>query len=104
MKVKTPTDNETAISAIENGTVFVYYGAPWSISSNSHKSGFYAVAGRFADKATFVDINIDSCPKAPRAIDLLVIPAVVVYKDGEIEDATFDADLPGIGNFVESHL
>lgn len=59
------------------------FNASWCMPCRMFKPAFDRAAAEFADKATFVSVNIDNFPEIAKSFNVRSIPYVVVMKEGK---------------------
>jgi len=87
------------------GTVLVDFWAEWCGPCKSLLPSIDALADEKADKIKVVKVNVDENPDAPGKYGVRSIPALFIFKDGEILDQK-SGSMPKseLDNWVESNL
>jgi thioredoxin len=85
--------------------VVVDFYADWCGPCKMYAPAFERTAGKFAGKAKFVKVNVDSAIEVARKYAVMSIPATLIFKDGKpvasIVGAFADADLE---NWVSQNI
>jgi len=82
---KAVTDDTFASEVLEaDKVVLVDFWAPWCGPCRQVAPVLEEIAGEHADKLTVVKLNTDENPKTTGAYGITSIPALNVYKDGQL--------------------
>lgn len=74
------------ISIKSDYPVVIDFGATWCGPCRDFGPVFEAVAARYSDRARFMSVDTDRCPKAAEQFDVTAIPQVsIVMPDGTID-------------------
>ena len=75
-------DEATFDQAIAGGTLLVDFWAPWCGPCRAVTPVLEQISGE-TDKVEFVKVNIDDNPVVASRFDVLSIPTVILFSDGE---------------------
>jgi thioredoxin 1 len=76
-------DATTFDAAISGGTVVVDFWAPWCRPCHAIEPFLEEIAESAAGRVSFVKLNIDEHPEIAARYEVLSIPTVTLFKDGE---------------------
>lgn len=83
--VKNATDASFKETVLENSKpVLVDFWADWCGPCKQMAPVLDKLAEEYADKIDVVKINTDQNPETPRAYNVMSLPTMNVYKDGEV--------------------
>ena len=85
--------------------VLVEFWAPWCVYCRRIASAYDKVAEQYADKLVVGKINVDDVPEAAAKEKIEAIPALLLYKGGEVVDSIVAPDSKAkIEEFIEKNL
>lgn len=71
-------------AAIAEGVTLVDFWAPWCSSCRMQGTVLDKIAPAVGDKAKVCKVNVDECPDVAAKYNVQSIPALIVFKNGEI--------------------
>ena len=85
--------------------VLVEFWAPWCVYCRRIAPAYDKVAEQYADKLVVGKINVDDVPEAAAKEKIEAIPALLLYKGGEVVDSIVAPDSKAkIEEFIEKNL
>ena len=66
-----------------DGPVLVDFWAPWCAPCRKMEPTIHALAERYAGRLVVARVNIDAEPRAAGRYDVLTLPTVILFRDGE---------------------
>ena len=85
--------------------VLVEFWAPWCVYCRRIAPVYDKVAEQYADKLVVGKINVDDVPEAAAKEKIEAIPALLLYKGGEVVDSIVAPDSKAkIEEFIEKNL
>ncbi|MBP1773050.1 MAG: thioredoxin [Holophagaceae bacterium] len=78
--------DKTFSEAVARGITVVDFWAPWCAPCRELAPVTEALAGEFKGKATFAKLNVDDFTPLSEEYDVLSMPTLVVFKDGQPVD------------------
>lgn len=60
------------------------FGAPWCVACHRADPALEALAEGYAGQAVFGEVNIDEEPELARCFEVMSLPTVAVFRDGEL--------------------
>ena len=85
--------------------VLVEFWAPWCVYCRRIAPAYDKIAEQYADKLVVGKINVDDVPEVAEREGIEVIPALLLYKNGEVVDSIVAPDSKArIEAFIEEHL
>jgi thioredoxin 1 len=84
-------DATTFDDAIAAGTVVVDFWAPWCRPCHAIEPHLDELAENAAGRVSFVKLNIDECPEIAARFEVLSIPTVTLFEDGELRTTVVGA-------------
>ena len=85
--------------------VLVEFWAPWCVYCRRIAPAYDKVAEQYADKLVVGKINVDDVPELAEREGIEAIPALLLYKNGEVVDSIVAPDSKArIEAFIEEHL
>ncbi|MDR3224940.1 MAG: thioredoxin [Clostridiales Family XIII bacterium] len=97
--------NDTYSDATASGAVVVDFYADWCGPCKMMAPAFAEIAGEYDGKVTFAKLNIDENRETAMANQVMSIPTLLFFKDGEVKDRVTGAiDKSTIANHVDALL
>ncbi len=85
--------------------VLVEFWAPWCVYCRRIAPAYDKIAEQYADKLVVGKINVDDVPEAAQKEKIEAIPALLLYKGGEVVDSIVAPDSKAkIEEFIEKNL
>ena len=85
--------------------VLVEFWAPWCVYCRRIAPAYDKVAEQYADKLVVGKINVDDVPEVAAKEKIEAIPALLLYKGGEVVDSIVAPDSKAkIEEFIEKNL
>lgn len=85
--------------------VLVEFWAPWCVYCRRIAPAYDKIAEQYADKLVVGKINVDDVPEAAKKEKIEAIPALLLYKGGEVVDSIVAPDSKArIEEFIEKNL
>ena len=85
--------------------VLVEFWAPWCVYCRRIAPAYDKIAEQYADKLVVGKINVDEVPEAAQREKIEAIPALLLYKGGEVVDSIVAPDSKArIEEFIEKNL
>ena len=85
--------------------VLVEFWAPWCVYCRRIAPAYDKIAEQYADKLVVGKINVDDVPELAEREGIEAIPALLLYKNGEVVDSIVAPDSKArIEAFIEEHL
>ena len=85
--------------------VLVEFWAPWCVYCRRIASAYDKIAEQYEDKLVVGKINVDEVPEAAKKEKNEAIPALLLYKGGEVVDSIVAPDSKAkIEEFIEKNL
>ena len=79
-------DGSTFAETIANGTTLVDFWAPWCGPCKMQLPTLEEVADEIGEGATIAKVNVDDEPALAAQFGIRSIPALIIFKDGEISE------------------
>ncbi len=79
-------DGSTFAETIANGTTLVDFWAPWCGPCKMQLPTLEEVADEIGEGATIAKVNVDDEPALAAQFGIRSIPALIIFKDGEIAE------------------
>ena len=96
---------EALEALIKEGTVVCDFWASWCGPCRMLAPVLDDLAGEFADKATFVKVDVDANGAAAQKYGIMSIPNVIVFKNGEPADSSLGfVPAPAMKAFLQKNL
>ena len=92
---------------VRNGSepVLVEFWAPWCVYCRRIAPAYDKIAEQYEDKLVVGKINVDDVPELAEREGIEAIPALLLYKNGEVVDSIVAPDSKArIEAFIEEHL
>ena len=85
--------------------VLVEFWAPWCVYCRRIAPAYDKIAEQYAEKLVVGKINVDEVPEAAQKEKIEAIPALLLYKGGEVVDSIVAPDSKArIEEFIEKNL
>ena len=85
--------------------VLVELWAPWCVYCRRIAPAYDKIAAQYEDKLVVGKINVDEVPEAAKKEKIEAIPALLLYKGGEVVDSIVAPDSKAkIEEFIEKNL
>ena len=85
--------------------VLVEFWAPWCVYCRRIAPAYDKIAEQYADKLVVGKINVDDVPEVAQKEKIEAIPALLLYKGGEVVDSIVAPDSKAkIEEFIEKNL
>ena len=85
--------------------VLVEFWAPWCVYCRRIAPAYDKIAEQYGDKLVVGKINVDDVPEAAKKEKIEAIPALLLYKGGEVVDSIVAPDSKArIEEFIEKNL
>ena len=85
--------------------VLVEFWAPWCVYCRRIAPAYDKIAEQYEDKLVVGKINVDEVPEAAKKEKIEAIPALLLYKGGEVVDSIVAPDSKAkIEEFIEKNL
>ncbi|MBR4935067.1 MAG: thioredoxin [Anaerotignum sp.] len=85
--------------------VLVEFWAPWCVYCRRIAPAYDKIAEQYEDKLVVGKINVDDVPELAEREGIEAIPALLLYKNGEVVDSIVAPDSKArIEAFIEEHL
>ena len=85
--------------------VLVEFWAPWCVYCRRIAPAYDKIAEQYEDKLVVGKINVDDVPELAEREGIEAIPAMLLYKNGEVVDSIVAPDSKArIEAFIEEHL
>lgn len=85
--------------------VLVEFWAPWCVYCRRIAPAYDKIAEQYEDKLVVGKINVDEVPEAAKKEKIEAIPALLLYKGGEVVGSIVAPDSKAkIEAFIEEHL
>ena len=85
--------------------VLVEFWAPWCVYCRRIAPAYDKIAEEYGEKLVVGKINVDDVPEAAKKEKIEAIPALLLYKDGEVVDSIVAPDSKAkIEEFIEKNL
>lgn len=85
--------------------VLVEFWAPWCVYCRRIAPAYDKIAEQYGDKLVVGKINVDDVPEAAKKENIEAIPALLLYKGGEVVDSIVAPDSKAkIEEFIEKNL
>lgn len=84
----THATNETFQEAVDNGVTLVDFWAPWCGPCKMVAPVLDELDGALAEGAKIMKVNVDEEGELAARFGIMSIPALVVFKDGQVVDQT----------------
>ena len=85
--------------------VLVEFWAPWCVYCRRIAPAYDKIAEQYAEKLVVGKINVDEVPEAAKKEKIEAIPALLLYKGGEVVDSIVAPDSKArIEEFIEKNL
>jgi len=100
-------NNQLFKENIENSgkPVMVEFWAPWCVYCRRIAPAYDKIAEQYEDKLVVGKINVDEVPEAAKKEKIEAIPALLLYKNGEVVDSIVAPDSKAkIEEFIEKNL
>ena len=81
-KILTDANFETETAG---GIVLVDFWAPWCGPCRMQGPILERIAEQYAGKAAVAKMNVDENPQIPQQLDIVNIPTLIIFKDGQAE-------------------
>ena len=85
--------------------VLVEFWAPWCVYCRRIAPAYVKIAEQYEEKLVVGKINVDEVPEAAKKEKIEAIPALLLYKGGEVVDSIVAPDSKAkIEEFIEKNL
>jgi thioredoxin 1 len=104
--VQSTNDNDFTKDVLESEMpVLVDFWAPWCGPCNVLAPTLVTIAHEFGDRLKVIKVNVDENPATPSKYAVRGIPALMVFKSGELVDKSIGAvTVSQLKSFIEKNI